>query len=129
VVHPFGLLPNGYVSWAARLGVTIHPTWREFVAMHADLVDEITVAFSELDADNSGGLDASEVANLARRFFDGKEPTPTRVAAIFKGFDLDDDGKITLDEIIAGSQKLHRAFSREANLGASMDEAREHVHI
>ena len=52
-----------------------------------------------------------------------------RVAAIFKGFDLDDDGKITLDEIIAGSQKLHRAFSREANLSASMDQPGEHVHI
>ena len=33
-----------------------------------------------------------------------------------------------LDEIIAGSQKLHRAFSRECN-HASMDEPREHVHI
>ena len=69
------------------------------------------------------------MAALARRFFDGKEPTPQRVAAIFRGFDLNDDGKITMDEIIAGSQKLHRAFSRDCNRGTSIDEATEHVHI
>ena len=54
---------------------------------------------------------------------------PERVAAIFRGFDLDQDGKITLDEIIAGAQKLHRTFSREANQGVDMDKASEHVHI
>ena len=46
-----------------------------------------------------------------------------------RGFDLDQDGKITLDEIIAGAQKLHRTFSREANQGVDMDKASEHVHI
>ena len=97
--------------------------------MHAELVDEIVRVFAELDVDNSGGLDASEVANLARRFFDGREPTPERVAAIFKGFDLNEDGRITLDELIAGAQKLHRAFSRECNKGPALDEPREHVHI
>lgn len=129
VVHAFGMLPKGFVAWAGRLGVTIHPTWREFVATHAELVDAITVAFAELDEDNSGGLDAPEVANLARRFFDGREPTPQRIAAIFAGFDLDEDGKITLDELIAGAQKMHRAFSKDANLGGSLDEPCEHVHI
>ena len=127
--HPFGLLPPGFVEWAAGRGVAIHPTWKEFVAMHADLIDEIVRVFSELDVDNSGGLDAKEVANLARRFFDGREPTPKRVAAIFRGFDVNEDGLITLDELIAGSQKLHRAFSRDCNQGGAMDEATEHVHI
>ena len=129
VSHPFGLLPAGFVEWAATHGVTIHPTWKEFVAMHAELVDDIVRVFSELDADGSGGLDASEVAGLARRFFDGREPTPQRVAAIFRGFDLNDDGKITLDEIIAGAQKLHRAFSKDCNGGVNFDEAGPHVHI
>jgi hypothetical protein len=128
VIHPFGLLPQGFVAWAAKHGVTIHPTWKEFVATHATLVDEIVRVFAELDADNAGGLEAEEVANLARRFFDGREPTPERIAALFRGFDLNDDGKITLDEIIAGAQKMHRAFSSESNR-RGMGEAREHMHI
>lgn len=129
VDHPFGLLPPGYVEWAEARGVSIHATWKEFVVMHAELIDDIVRVFAELDKDNSGALDAKEVADLARRFFDGREPTPERVAAIFRGFDLDQDGKITLDEIIAGAQKLHRTFSREANQGVDMDKASEHVHI
>jgi glucose-6-phosphate 1-dehydrogenase len=128
VVHPFGLLPQGFVAWAARLGVTIHPTWKEFVVTHAELIDEIVRVFSEMDTDNSGGLEANEVAVLAKRFFDGREPTPERITALFKGFDLNDDGKITLDEIIAGAQKLHRAFSKECN-GPDLHGAREHVHV
>ena len=67
-----------------------------------------------------------EVAVLAKKFFDGREPTAERIAALFKGFDVNEDGRITLDELIAGAQKMHRAFSKECNV-PSMDEAREHV--
>ena len=98
--------------------------------MHADLIDEIMKLFSELDIDNSGGLEAGEVAALAKRLdFDGREPTPERIEAMFNGFDLNDDGKITLDELIAGAQKLHRAFSRDCNKGVVFDSAGAHVHI
>ena len=69
--------------------------------MHADLVDEMVRGFAELDVDNSGGLEAEEVANLARRFFDGREPTAQRVASIFRGFDVNEDGKISLDAVAA----------------------------
>ena len=48
VLHPFGMLPQGYVSWAAEHGVTIHPTWNEFVVTHAELIDEIVRVFSEM---------------------------------------------------------------------------------
>ena len=130
IAHPFGMLPSGYVEWAGKRGVSIHPTWKEFVAMHADLIDEIMKLFSELDIDNSGGLEAGEVAALAKRLdFDGREPTPERIEAMFNGFDLNDDGKITLDELIAGAQKLHRAFSRDCNKGVVFDSAGAHVHI
>lgn len=42
-------------------------------------------------ADNSGSLEADEVANLAKKFFDGREPTKQRVAAIFRGFDINEE--------------------------------------
>ena len=48
-IHPFGMLPADFVPWAARAGVTIHPTWKEFVATHGELIDEIVRVFSELD--------------------------------------------------------------------------------
>ena len=138
-----GLEPRAYWwAWALMLGARIlvisvlgFALTKAFIFKRAD-AGVLFVLFL-LQGVNVYGLlhlvialcNSAEVANLARRFFDGREPTPQRVAAIFKGFDLDEDGKITLDEIIAGAQKLHRAFSRDANRGATMDAAGEHVHI
>jgi len=114
VVHPFGVLPAGYAEWASVGGVAIRPTWQEYVATHGDQVDEMKKVFAELDANQSGTLSMSEVTELARRFFDGREPSEKLVKRIFQMFDADGDGMITCDELVAGAQKMHRSFAQSA---------------
>ena len=100
--------------------------------MNAGLIDEIVRVFDEFDTDNSGALELAEVTKLASRFFDGRTPTEQKVAAIFRGVDRDADGKITLDELIAGAQRMHRAFDNFNNgrkYDPSFEEATEHVHL
>mmetsp|Transcript_13579 Transcript_13579/g.32217 ORF Transcript_13579/g.32217 Transcript_13579/m.32217 type:complete len:88 (+) Transcript_13579:2150-2413(+) len=79
-----------------------------------DKVDELTKVFSELDKDKSGKLNYEEVAQLASRFFDGRQPTEARIRSIFSQFDEDGDGELSLEEMLAGVQAMHRAFEKSA---------------
>jgi len=110
VVHPFGAMPAGYAEWAKQRGVELRPTWDEFIVSNGDKVDEMKKVFSELEKDGSGTLDANGVTELAKRFFDGREPTRKRVSRIFRAFDADGDGKVSLDEMLQGAESMHRAF-------------------
>jgi glucose-6-phosphate 1-dehydrogenase len=128
VRHPFGLYPRGYHEWVAARGVTIRETWNEFIALHGDRVDEMRQVFNELDKDKSGTLDFSELTALAKRFYDGREPTLKRIRAIFDElgtggehrehrFDASEDagrrGQITFEQMLASAQRMQRAFEVE----------------
>ena len=57
-----------------------------------------------------GTLDAAEVVGLARRFYDGREPTEKKVTEIISRLDKDGDGKVTLDELIQSAAAFENAF-------------------
>ena len=95
-LHPFGALPEGYVSWAKHHGVEIHPTWQEYVVAHGSKIEQMTKVFHELDRDGSGALSFAEVTELARRFYDGRVPTEAKVKSIFRAFDKNEKGEVTL---------------------------------
>jgi len=113
--HPFGCLPDGYMAWAHASGVEIRPTWQEFVASHGDKVNEMRKIFDELDINKNGTLDFNEITSLAKRFFDGREPKPAQVKAIFGSFDDKDGDKdsVTFDEFLEGVQRMNRSFHTE----------------
>merc|ERR1719399_136478 len=114
VVHPFGALPHGYVEWAKQRGIEVEETWHEYVIANGDRVEEITRFFHELDKNNSGTLNYEEVTQLARRFFDGRQPTEARIRSIFREFEKNGDGEISLESMISGVQSMHRAFEKSA---------------
>merc|ERR1712048_570108 len=110
VLHPFGILPEGYHDFAANHGVHLRPTWHEYVSMNGNNIELMKKVFNELDTAKVGTLGYKEVAKLARRFFDGREPTESRIAALFRELDDDGDHRISLQELIQGAQKMQRSF-------------------
>lgn len=110
VMHPFGAMPAGFHEFAAKHGVPIKPTWHEFVALHPDLCGEMRRMFAELDVNGDGTLDFAEVTELAKRFFDGREPSEQSIATIFAELDGDGDGSITVEELVEGAKKMHATF-------------------
>jgi len=121
VLHPFGIMPQGYAEFASRHGVSLKPTWHEYIAMNGSNVEEMKRVFNELDADRDGSLTYKEIAKLAERFFDGRKPTESRIKALFKELDADGDEKITLDELLQGAQKMQRSFEHgEKHMHGSM---------
>jgi len=117
VLHAFGVSPSGYADFAASNGVIIRPTWHEYVALHAQDIDQMKKVFAELDKDNNGCLDYSEVVVLAKHFFDGREPTKGRIEQIFKDLDANGDGKVTFDELVQGAQRMQRCFQKPEQRG------------
>ena len=94
---------------------------------NGDKVDEMKKVFSELDKDHSGTLGVDEVTELAKRFFDGRMPTQKRVSKIFRAFDADGDGQVSLDDMLRGAESMHRAFHKSHalhcdNLMEALDE-------
>jgi len=117
VAHPFGSLPAGFIEFAAKFGVVLKPSWHEFIALNADHVDELKKVFAELDHEGDGRLNYSEVAELAKRFYDGREPTEKRIAKLFRDAGASvltprHTATISLDQLIASSQKMHNAFAK-----------------
>ena len=60
----------------------------------------MTKVFHELDRDGSGALSFAEVTELARRFYDGRVPTEAKVKSIFRAFDKNEKGEVTLDAML-----------------------------
>lgn len=59
-------------------------------------LDKYREEFSRIDADNSGRVDAAELADAAAAL--GNKLSNTQVKALVAQADLDDDGKISFDE-------------------------------
>ena len=110
VVHPFGYYPRGYKEWALAHGVKLQPSWQEFVALNGDRIEKMKEVFNQLDKDGDGNLSYAEMTLLAKYFYDGREPTPARVSAIMEQFDPEKTGMITLEQMLAGAQRMARAF-------------------
>ena len=72
----------------------------------------MTKVFHELDRDGSGALSFAEVTELARRFYDGRVPTEAKVKSIFRAFDKNEKGEVTLDAMLHGVQSMQRAFEK-----------------
>ena len=81
VIYPFGMVPMGWAEWASDRGATPRQTWQEFLALHADQEEELRKVFVELDVENKGRLEGPEILELAKRFYDGREPTMKQIAA------------------------------------------------
>ena len=115
------MLPNGYAAWAKGNGVEMRPTWQEYLAANGGQVAAMESLFKEMDKDQSGTLSYEQVCSLARRFFDGREPKPALVKAIFTSLGVDaSKDMITLDEMLQGAQRMHRAFhASEGDVEAS----------
>jgi len=110
VLHPFGVMPRGYADFAASHGVFLKPTWHEYVATNGGDVEKMKQMFEQLDTDKDGSLTYTEVAKLAKQFFDGREPTESRIEKLFKELDTDGDKKITMQELVMGAQRMQRNF-------------------
>jgi hypothetical protein len=116
ILHPFGLLPRGFDTWAAARGVMLGVTWHEYVAAHGGAADAVRTMLSEYA--HNGVL---SLPQLARRFYDGREPPQKRVAALLASVAVSADGKrtteprgadarVTVDELARGVERLHATF-------------------
>ena len=110
VIYPFGMVPPGWAEWATTRGAAPKATWQEFLALCSDQVEELRKVFVELDVDNKGRLEGPEILELAKRFYDGREPTMKQIAAIMDRIDSSGSGSVTWDEFVKAAGAFHRAF-------------------
>jgi len=110
VLYPFGMVPPGWDEWATARGAAPKATWQEFLALHSDQVEELRKVFVELDVDNKGRLEGPDILELAKRFYDGREPTMKQIAAIMDRMDLDGSGSVTWDEFVRSAGIISSAF-------------------
>ena len=80
-------------------------TWIDWENVDASLID-FTSALARLRRDHP--------TFRRRRFFDGRQPTEARIRSIFREFEKNGDGEISLESMISGVQSMHRAFEKSA---------------
>ena len=110
VIYPFGMVPPGYAEWATARGAAPKETWQEFLALHSDQMEELRKVFMELDTDNTGRLDAPEILELAKRFYDGRAPRPKEIHAIMERMSPSGSGSVSWDEFVAAAGVIAKAF-------------------
>lgn len=107
VIYPFGVRsPAGFDEFAARYGITMGDNWQEFLALHANKHNTLKEVFDRLDKNNDGRLDSVEIRELARHFYDGREPTEKQVATILQRLDGNGDGSLTFAELQEAVQQI-----------------------
>ena len=109
-IYPFGMVPDGWAEWAKARGAAPKATWQEFLALHSDQVEELRQVFVELDTDNKGRLEGPEILELAKRFYDGREPTLKQIAAIMDRIDASGSGSVTWEEFAKAAGVISNAF-------------------
>ena len=60
--------------------------------------------------DSKGRLEGPEILELAKRFYDGREPTLKQIAAIMDRIDPDGSGSVTWDQFVRAAGVISRAF-------------------
>lgn len=110
VLYSFGMVPPGWAEWATARGAAPKPTWQEFLALHSDQVEELRQVFVELDVDKKGRLEGPDILELAKRFYDGREPTMQQIAAIMDRLDSSVPGSVTWDEFVRSAGIISSAF-------------------
>jgi len=111
-IYPFGMVPEAWADWAKARGAAPKSTWQEFLALNSDQVEELRQVFVELDVDNKGRLEGPEILELAKRFYDGREPTLKQIAAIMDRIDPDGSGSVTWDQFVKAACVISRAFRK-----------------
>ena len=109
-IYPFGMVPTGWADWATARGAVPKSTWQEFLALHSDQVEELRKVFVELDVNDKGRLEGPEILELAKRFYDGREPTMKQIAAIMDRIDSGGSGSVTWDEFVKAAGVISSAF-------------------
>ena len=110
VIYPFGMVPTGWADWATARGAAPRQTLLEYLACHSGQVEELRKVFMELDVDNKGRLEGPEILELAKRFYDGREPTMKQIAAIMERMDSTGRGSVTWDEFVTAAGVISNAF-------------------
>jgi len=110
VLYPFGMVPHEWAEWAAARGAAPRQTWQEFLALHSDQVEELRKVFVELDVNDKGRLEGPEILELAKRFYDGREPTMKQIAAIMDRIDSSGTGSVTWDDLVKAAGIISSAF-------------------
>ena len=59
-----------------------------------------------------GRLEAPEILELAKRFYDGREPTMQQIAAIMDRIDSSGSGSVTWDAFVKAAGVFSRAFRK-----------------
>jgi len=109
-IYPFGMVPDGWAEWAKAKGAAPKATWQEFLALHSDQMEELRRVFVELDVDSKGQLEGPEILELAKRFYDGREPTLKQIGAIMDRIDPDGSGSVTWDQFVKAAGVISSAF-------------------
>ena len=102
--------PRGWTEWATAKGVKPQETWQEFLVLNSDQVEKLHSVFMELDVNNKGRLEGPEILELAKRFYDGREPTMKQIAAIMDRIDSSGSGSVTWEEFVQAAGVISRAF-------------------
>jgi len=118
VIYPFGVrVPDGMDNFASHYGITMTESWMEYLALHARSLASLKNEFDSLDKNGDGRLDSTEVKQLAKKFYDGREPTDKDVAKIISRLDRNGDGRLTFEEVKQGVEALSRCCSSKYNDG------------
>ena len=117
VKYPFGMrVPPGFDEWSiAQAGIAQQQNWQDFLATHADSCEALAALFDKLDVNGNGFLTPSEVLELAKQFYDGREPTEKKINQIISMMDHDGDGQVSRDELLRNAGCLQNAFGQAAN--------------